>query len=116
MPSTDPTELIGNIIKNMDMWTMRSAHLKVRLIRVRSKENNEGEEEEAATLKLITDAVVCTLGHLLTEIARGGCKNATLWLLPTFINKLHDQVKEHLIKWLGKFVKTGRGPDFNPGL
>ena len=68
---------LGNILlkscnrlypQNMDMWTMRSAHLKVRLIRVRSKENNEGEEEEAATLKLITDAVVCTLGHLLTEV------------------------------------------------
>ena len=35
---------------------------------MRSKENNEGEEEETATLKLITDAVVSTLGHLLTEV------------------------------------------------
>ena len=51
----------------MDKWTMRSAHLKVRLIRVLSKENKEGEEE-ASTLKLITDAVVSTLGQLLTEV------------------------------------------------
>ena len=46
---------------------MRSAHLKVRLIRVLSKENKAGDEE-ASTLKLITDAVVSTLGQLLTEV------------------------------------------------
>ena len=55
----------------MDKWTMISSHLKVRLVRVLSKENKEPGEDEVATLKLITDAVISTLGHILTDVSWG---------------------------------------------
>ena len=64
-------------MQTADKWTvMWSSHLKVRLIRVRCKER-EGEGEDPATLalKLITDAVVNTLGAMLAEVRRDHCSD-----------------------------------------
>ena len=48
----------------MDKWTLRSAHLEVRLIRVQSVQS----QEEAQTLRVVDESVVNTLRELVNEV------------------------------------------------
>eukprot|EP00116_Pleurobrachia_bachei_P006543 sb/3466805/ len=102
-PEPDPSQLIDSILTKIDKWTIRSSYLKIRLLQMLSRER----ESEPETIKLVSEAVVTTLGKIITEVARGESKHSTLWLVPAFISKLPDAVKEHLIQWLGEWLGEG---------